>query len=41
MKKNPQYNQQTERKQCMSEVEEICNYGTKIWKVVVIAASNI
>ena len=26
MKKSPQYNQQTEPKQCKSEVEEICIY---------------
>ena len=28
MNKNPQYNQQTEPKQCKSEVEEICIYKT-------------
>ena len=26
MKKSPQDNQETEPKQCKSEVEEICNY---------------
>ena len=36
MNKSPQYNQQTEPKQCKAEVEEICIYQT--WKVAVTTA---
>ena len=40
MKKNPQYNQQAEPKQCKSEVEEICTPEPGNWHHRSILSEN-